>query len=686
MDKIFRQLIEQVDKASSIESFQQTLSETTHQEFSQHDYLSRLLTDIFSSEADNPVLKNPSLQDKLIKLLTDIYSRHTSQDKAVFVRRLTEVFTSSTDNPHQQLTLNLLLSLEQQGMIVSRNLFTSAICSLEKSITLRETLDAIEHAIIDTAKQTSSIQSFWFYHAISARYEKTLRYEHNHYFELFAQSAFSFIRRSLFYFSLDSQTELSHSALTTLANSDWHHFFSQEDYITLVTYRKWLLPEQQPFLDGLIKHLQRKQLPAVTIKREKAWVDQLTATPLRSDGSLYLEVTLFFNKEYQTFQLIFDQQAGINFGAIRAASLKPGKTEKAKSTTRLRTINKEKLTPLLNHFLHRSIVNKCPVPPLLLFLYESLQADWLYPIQLKLNDLHAYLNRMSHHKTGTETIYNMYQHWFVHDPHPSVTSVMDLFKKEFYTNRKLWHERLILSGWMFAQQLKDLEHITQAVISLGRPKDMSADPLLSQIAVLSLSDKLLKQEQPETTEKSPTPGRAVYRILITLNSTSPPVTRTLELMNTTSLKLLATLIAASFDWPASQNSEFRTDEITSAPIKSKQLRHLLSHEEQSILFVVEMANIWQLTISLDTVLPPKRHNQPAKLLDVTGISPPESIASPQEYQRMADALNNPSHQHHNQWLRRLKLDADEVKKFCNPTITKLNQQLEQIQHSEKANV
>lgn len=153
----------------------------------------------------------------------------------------------------------------------------------------------------------------------------------------------------------------------------------------------------------------------------------------------------------------------------------------------------------------------------------------------------------------------------------------------------------------------------------------------------------------------------VYRIKVTLRSIRPPVWRRLEVRGDTSLYKLHQILQEAFGWWNSHLHEFVVagesygESFPDADFHVRSARRLkLAQAAPKVgdrfLYEYDFGDGWRHEIKVETIEPPEAGVRYPRCTHGKRRAPPEDVGGPPGYQHFLEALADPDHDEHEEYL------------------------------------
>lgn len=160
-------------------------------------------------------------------------------------------------------------------------------------------------------------------------------------------------------------------------------------------------------------------------------------------------------------------------------------------------------------------------------------------------------------------------------------------------------------------------------------------------------------------------AKSIVRLKITLDRVEPAVMRRITVRFGVRLGRLHRIIQAAMGWSGGHLWEFRAGgtgwgprevyELGDGPHDASKAALLSVIEDvggKTIRYIYDFGDDWQHTIKLERTFADVPGLAQPFLLEATGRCPPEDIGGPQGYREMLDALADPKHARHDEFVER----------------------------------
>lgn len=156
--------------------------------------------------------------------------------------------------------------------------------------------------------------------------------------------------------------------------------------------------------------------------------------------------------------------------------------------------------------------------------------------------------------------------------------------------------------------------------------------------------------------------RQIYRLKITLLDIEPPVWRRIEVADNTTLAELNLIIQLAMGWTNSHLHQFIIDErfysdprfeLDFGDVKDEfkaTISSALAGKSIDFLYEYDFGDDWRHHIRVEDVRPAKPDDLLPRCLDGRRAGPPEDVGGSMGYEGFLDAIDNPSHEEHEQYL------------------------------------
>ena len=160
-------------------------------------------------------------------------------------------------------------------------------------------------------------------------------------------------------------------------------------------------------------------------------------------------------------------------------------------------------------------------------------------------------------------------------------------------------------------------------------------------------------------------AKSIVRLKITLDRVEPVVMRRITVRFGVRLARLHKIIQAAMGWSSGHLWEFRAGgtgwgprddyEFGDGPLDASKATLLSVIEDvggKTIRYIYDFGDDWQHTIKVERIFADVPGLAQPFLLEATGRCPPEDIGGPQGYREMLDALADPKHARHDEFVER----------------------------------
>ncbi len=164
--------------------------------------------------------------------------------------------------------------------------------------------------------------------------------------------------------------------------------------------------------------------------------------------------------------------------------------------------------------------------------------------------------------------------------------------------------------------------------------------------------------------------RSVYQIKVTLNYIEPPVWRRMLVLNTMSLPEFHSALQFAMGWTDSHLHMFVSstghygvsdDEFGDGNTIDEsgfKVSDLLAAEGDSILYEYDFGDGWTHQIVLEKVLPYEQDMELPQCIDGARNCPPEDVGGPPGYENFLEAVNDKSHDEHEDFIEWIGGECD----------------------------
>ncbi|MFF5565725.1 plasmid pRiA4b ORF-3 family protein [Streptomyces sp. NPDC012623] len=164
------------------------------------------------------------------------------------------------------------------------------------------------------------------------------------------------------------------------------------------------------------------------------------------------------------------------------------------------------------------------------------------------------------------------------------------------------------------------------------------------------------------------PGHTVHRIKAVLRDSRPPVWRRLEVPSAVTLQQLHHIVQAAFGWEDAHMWAFRTPknrcrhrasrrEPTILSPDATRLEQLAPRPDDRLSYLYDFGDCWEHSLRVEAVTHPEPGTAYPRCLTGRRACPPEDSGGIRGYGYLLDVLADPSHEEHEERLRRLGLDS-----------------------------
>ena len=160
-------------------------------------------------------------------------------------------------------------------------------------------------------------------------------------------------------------------------------------------------------------------------------------------------------------------------------------------------------------------------------------------------------------------------------------------------------------------------------------------------------------------------AKSIVRLKITLDRVEPAVMRRITVRFGVRLGRLHRIIQAAMGWSGGHLWEFRAGgtgwgprddyEFGDGPHDASKATLLSVIEDvgvKTIRYIYDFGDDWQHTIKVERLFADVPRLAQPFLLEATGRCPPEDIGGPEGYREMLDALADPKHARHDEFVER----------------------------------
>ncbi len=157
----------------------------------------------------------------------------------------------------------------------------------------------------------------------------------------------------------------------------------------------------------------------------------------------------------------------------------------------------------------------------------------------------------------------------------------------------------------------------------------------------------------------------IYQIKVTLNDTHPPIWRRIWVPANTTLARLHDILQIAMGWTDSHLHQFsihgerygdaridETGDLGFLPEQRYQLSQVMTGSRARFEYQYDFGDSWDHTLLVEKILPlqPGMRATPARCLAGQRASPPEDVGGVWGYQEFLEALADPSHPEHDEYL------------------------------------
>lgn len=166
------------------------------------------------------------------------------------------------------------------------------------------------------------------------------------------------------------------------------------------------------------------------------------------------------------------------------------------------------------------------------------------------------------------------------------------------------------------------------------------------------------------------PGQ-IYQIKVTLNGTRPPVWRRIQVLANTTLLKLHDILQIVMGWQDYHLHLFTIEGITygdpaddefgdmgTLDEASFKLNQVIDREGQRLGYEYDFGDGWQHTLLVEKILPSQEGVRYPICLKGSRACPPEDVGGVWGYQHMLEAIRNPGHEEHEEYLTWIGGDFD----------------------------
>ncbi len=160
-----------------------------------------------------------------------------------------------------------------------------------------------------------------------------------------------------------------------------------------------------------------------------------------------------------------------------------------------------------------------------------------------------------------------------------------------------------------------------------------------------------------------TPLRTIYQLNITLLETTPLIWRQFQVDSRIPLNQLHTTIQIVMGWENSHLHEYQVgkkrfgipdNDFPGDPTLNEQnyvISDLLKQEKISLTYVYDFGDHWQHQLTLEKILPYTTECTLPYCLDGANACPPEDVGGTFAYADFISAINDPSHESHEDFMQ-----------------------------------
>lgn len=155
----------------------------------------------------------------------------------------------------------------------------------------------------------------------------------------------------------------------------------------------------------------------------------------------------------------------------------------------------------------------------------------------------------------------------------------------------------------------------------------------------------------------------IHQLKITLRYIRPPVWRRVEVPKDITLAKLHRIIQVAMGWYDSHLHQFivgktyygepSLDEFSELDLKDERkvrLGQVLSKPKQKMVYEYDFGDGWEHDIVLEKVLPPDSNTRYPVCLEGARACPPEDCGGVPGYKNFLDAIRDPDHEEHDEFL------------------------------------
>jgi hypothetical protein len=155
----------------------------------------------------------------------------------------------------------------------------------------------------------------------------------------------------------------------------------------------------------------------------------------------------------------------------------------------------------------------------------------------------------------------------------------------------------------------------------------------------------------------------IYQVKITLKYIRPPIWRRIEVPGDVTLDKLHLILQAVMGWSNSHLHQFKVgktyygepsiDEFSDLNLKDEskaRLQKILSKPKQKMIYEYDFGDGWEHEILLEKVLPLDRGVRYPRCLSGARACPPEDCGGVYGYANFLEAISDPKHEEHDEYL------------------------------------
>lgn len=160
-------------------------------------------------------------------------------------------------------------------------------------------------------------------------------------------------------------------------------------------------------------------------------------------------------------------------------------------------------------------------------------------------------------------------------------------------------------------------------------------------------------------------NRLIYQLNVTLKDIHPSIWRRIQVWEDTTLGRLHRTLQIVMGWEDYHLHDFLIgrkiysvpdpdDDIYERKVideRRKRLRDVVSRVGTRIVYVYDFGDDWRHDLQLEAILLPEHDQQYPRCIAGERRGPPEDVGGPFGYQDYLEALANPKHEEHEQWLQ-----------------------------------